>query len=349
MTLRITCLYPEYQRVVTGCEPHIRERLAQANQTPQILGFSRVAVVAMPPGLPADIAQLSQNCKEYVKEVNNLNEKADDKQKYKTRFGFLTSKEGKPNYLKTGVYALGFIPTCRRMQSSFDAAEDGNDFRVAGMAAVAAANIPNDIRETALAYNELKGVKTQGLKAFKGQKYQHRSSFFKGTFLEPLTKRFKILNDIDKTLLETKPGQAIADFFGVAKQKKEKKIKAIGKYSKDMKAYTFKGGLFKQVIGKSLLRTNVIGVGLSTLFELPAIYNASKIGNTFSEKAKSVFKQTLKSAGNVVLITAGMGLVGGLTATTAGFTASLFGMAIGSTLGIFASKGLNKVIDKIFA
>lgn len=344
MTLRITCLYPEYQRVVTGCEPHIRERLAQANQTPQILGFSRVAVVAMPPGLPADIAQISQNCKEYVKEVNNLNEKADDKQKYKTRFGFLTSKEGKPNYLKTGVYALGFVPTCRRMQSSFDAAEDGNDFRVAGMAALAAANMPNDIREVSLAYNELKGIKH--LKDFKGQKYQHRASFFKGTFLEPLTKKFKILNKIDKTLFELKPVQAITDFFGIEPEKKAGAIKGVGKFSKKMKAFTFKGGLFKQVIGKSLLRTNIIGVGLSSLFELPAIYKASKNGTTGSEKAKSIFKQTLKSAGNVALITAGMGLAGGFAVTTAGFTASLFGMAIGSTLGILASKGLNKVIDK---
>ncbi|NLF83533.1 MAG: hypothetical protein GX568_06085, partial [Candidatus Gastranaerophilales bacterium] len=125
-------------------------------------------------------------------------------------------------------------------------------------------------------------------------------------------------------------------------------IKGIGKLTNDMPAIGFKGGLFKQVMGKSLLRINIIGLGLSCLFELPAIIYSARKGDSFGEKTKSVIKQSLKSVGNVALITGGITMTGALFFSGTGFTASLLGMSVGSTLGILASKGLNKIIDKIF-
>jgi hypothetical protein len=297
------------------------------------LAFKRASI---DPELYADVMRMRQNCAKYASAVNSLNAKADDKRKYKPVFGVLKTKEGKPDYLKTGVYALSFLPPLRRMQSSFDAAEDENYFRVAGMAAVAAANLPSDLKDMALAV----------AKPIKPQTHQPFSSFFRGTCLNFLTEKYKWLGNFDKTLFDTKLGKFVLDRFNINLRNDLKKIKATGKLSKDMIAIGFEGNIFKQTIGTSLLRTNVIGLGLSCLFELPAIINSAKKGNTFGEKTKSVVKQSLKSAANVLLITGGIAITGALFYTGAGFAASLFGMAIGSTLGIQASKNLNKLIDK---
>ncbi|NLF83801.1 MAG: hypothetical protein GX568_07460 [Candidatus Gastranaerophilales bacterium] len=129
MTLRITTLYPEYQRIQTNFETCPKDENTPCNQSVFKVAFKRTSI---DPELYADVMQMRQNCTEYASAVNSLNAKADDKRKYKPVFGVLKTKEGKPDYLKTGVYALSFLPPLRRMQSSFDAAEDENYFRVAG-------------------------------------------------------------------------------------------------------------------------------------------------------------------------------------------------------------------------
>lgn len=373
MSLRITSLYPEYQRVVTSCEPYPKDRNRRGCQPSPVVGFSRVAVVAMPPGLPADIAQMSQNCREYVAAVNDLNARANDKNKYKPRFGDLTEKKEKRNLLKTGVYALSFLPPLRRVQSSFDASDEGNNIRVGGVLGVAAANLPSDITEMQLALRELNEIRKlkglEKLKGFKGLKAQRAVSFIKDTPLEFLAVKFKgfgnLVDKFDKTFAETKLGTSLMEFCKIKPDKIAPIDRKNGRIIKGMQklflneaemaelakkkflGFSFKGNILKQIVGKSFLRVNIIGLALSSFLEVPAIMKSAKKGKTVGEKAKSVFKQTLKSAGNVALITGGIALGAVVVGTGAGFAASLAGMALGSTLGLFASNALGKQIDKI--
>ncbi len=259
------------------------------------------------------------------------------------------------------LYALSPIPTARRISSLPDTLEGNNLARAGLLTGMAAASFPGDFREMGAAGRELIGkmpvkqVIPEFPKVIKElipnmskavsnpeNIYQRPLSVFKGTMLSGLTDRFEWLSKMDKTLYYTKFGELVRNGLKIEVEDSVKKVVN----GKKITHYKFAGNGIQKLIGNALLRTPVIGIALGCLLEIPAIINSTKKGDTAAKKGKSLFKQVCKSAGYIGLMTAGISIVGAAFASS-GTLAILVGMAIGSSVALMASKGLNKIIDKI--
>ncbi len=246
------------------------------------------------------------------------------------------------------LFAGGVMPTLRRVNCLPKDLEEGNWERSALMAGVAAASLPGDFREVKAAWGQIGNIVKNGeLPVINGQ---HKFSFLKGTFLEKMLVNRGWLKNLDKTLFETKFGESVMKTFGVVEDVSKQGLNKIG--NKTMLAHNFEGGFFKKLIGNVLLRTNVIGLAISTAIEIPAIIKSAMVEGDTADKAHSVTRQVCKSAGMIGLVTGGISLFGAaafMICPPLGTVASLIGMAAGSALGVMASKELNKHIDNLFA
>ncbi len=255
------------------------------------------------------------------------------------------------------LLAGGMInPTCRRLNSIPKDLQEDNWQRPALLTGVAALSLPGDLREVMFAGKDIGNIFKKGSSCKFGgfarntiaNRYQHPLSFMKGTLLQPLAEKYKWLNKIDKTLYDTKFGSFVKHKLGIQESRYLAKI--IG--GKEVTSIKFAGGYGKKLVGRALLRIPLIGLFLATALEIPAIIKSAGVEGSFTDKIKSVGKQTLKSLGFIGLIQGGMALAGAAAVMAfppVGAIAALVGMGIGSAAGVLASKELNKFIDDAFA
>lgn len=112
-----------------------------------------------------------------------------------------------------------------------------------------------------------------------------------------------------------------------------------------MFGYKFTGNFTKRTLARALHRIPVISLFLSSAFEIPAlIKSATKTEGNFVDKSKAFCKQLIKSAGYIGFTTTTISIMGALTFPISA-TTGLLGMALGSFIGLKASKWLNKTID----
>lgn len=257
------------------------------------------------------------------------------------------------------------LPPARRLASLKEKWDDGDMASVAGALALTAVNFPEDKRDIESACIQLgnffKGKPCQD--AYNYRDFQHEFSFFRGTMLEPLVDPSKTKNQelayklasLDKSLLKTSFGKKILGWLKVEECDFEK-VKSFNKttkqweISKDINgcsrlAIKFKGSNFGVLTARAMSRTTLIGVGVTALFELPNLYKSLKKGDTISEKADSVVKQTFKSGLNIAATTAGIAYGGAIGSKYGKSFGSLIGMGIGAVVGNLSSKKLQEALS----
>ena len=94
----------------------------------------------------------------------------------------------------------------------------------------------------------------------------------------------------------------------------------------------------KELTGRAMKRTSILGLAFMGLLELPKIIKSITKGDDAQEKTKSFAKQVGKSSLNVFGVTAGMGYIGAIGAKKYGALGSLIGMGLGVIAGAGASK-----------
>ncbi len=293
--------------------------------------------------LQADILEIRNRYERIAKpverlgaDVNKLDLKVNNKYPV---FGSLTANNDNFSAVKTALGVLSPIPTLRRINSLPDELEDQNYSRAAGVAALAAINIPGDWRELKLA------VKNPFV--YQGQ---HSSTLAKGTFLNSFIKKNKWLKDFlrkfDKTLYHTDFGDAIKRFFNVTVDSEANSLlKGVGKNTKNLKIYNFTGDNLSKLVGRTLLRIPILGLAASSLFEIPALIESTQVEGSLWDKTKSFCKQFCKSASHITLVNGAIAL-GGAMLVPFGFLPALLGMAAGSVIGLYSSQIVREQINK---
>ncbi len=239
--------------------------------------------------------------------------------------------------VQTGLDILSPVPTIRRVNSLPGELEDKNYSRAAGVAALAAMNIPADWRELKLA------IKNPFV--YEGQ---HASKLAKGTFLNPFIKKNNWLNNFfskfDITAYNTGFGKFIREKFNIKIDPKSLKRGSSG----EMPKVKFMGNSLQKLAGRTLYRIPVLGLAASSLFEIPALIESTQIEGSLWDKTKSFCKQLCKSASHITLVNGAIA-IGGAMLVPFGFLPALFGMAIGSAIGLSASQVVRKGLDSIIS
>ncbi|NLF84367.1 MAG: hypothetical protein GX568_10385, partial [Candidatus Gastranaerophilales bacterium] len=258
--------------------------------------------------------------------------------------------ENKDDTVQNTLYALGFVPTARRVQSLPDSVKDDNWARVAMLLGMAAINFPRDVEELRRGLGEGVSIYKNGLKKTEFVNAQRPFHMLSGTFVEKLTKKYPKfrktydkLDKFDKVLYDTKFGKLVKKIFGL-KPPETVSVNASGFGTVAENGYKFRQGYFRNVIGKSLFRISRLGLLTTTLFELPALIKSVTQGDTIKERVESFGKQLLKSAGYITFVNVGTAIGGAMVGPSV--IAQLLGMGAGAGLGLMTSKALNNKIDK---
>ncbi len=249
---------------------------------------------------------------------------------------------------QTLLHAMSPIPTARRLSSLPDSIEEDNLARAGLLLGMAAANFPGDFREMRKGGEEFLKILDQGLKdGITKNPYQYEMSFFKGTFLEPVTRKFTWLKRLDKTLLNTGFGEFLQKTFNMGVDFDDMDLVKTTSSKIAMDGYKYTGNIFQQTAARSLHRIPVIGLFASAAIEIPALYKSvTETKGTIFDKAKAFGKQLIKSAGFVGLSTAGIAIGGALLFPYSAIL-GLVGMGIGSVAALLVSNALNKQVDKL--
>ena len=247
---------------------------------------------------------------------------------------------------KTALAVLEAIPTIRRVNSLPYELDNKNYSRAMGVAMLAAANSPGDIREMGLALREIKNFFKGNPFTYKGQ---HQASFFKNTFFDSLVDKIPTLEKLDKSLYDTKIGEKVKATLKIKIAPLEKgginTIEGLSKNAKKISTFKFAGNFGQKLIGRALLRIPVLGLAASFAFEIPSLIKSVENKGTTVDKVKSFTKQLGKSTGHIALVNGAIA-IGGALLMPYGVLAALGGMAIGSAVGLFASKKFSDKIEK---
>lgn len=250
---------------------------------------------------------------------------------------------------KKALTVLSPIPSFRRVMSVPDSIHDENWGRVVGTLGLAALNMPADLRDSVkLGMAEISSIKN-GSGPIKAQVNQN---FLGGTLLNEwrkknqwLDKILKPIDKYDKTVSETNFGKWINDKFKINSKKAR-----FNSGITNLRGRIFEGNIFQRTAGCSLMRVSLIGVALSSLFEIPALYKAATVEGNILTKTKSFTKQLCKSGSFIGLNTIAIAVGGGLAmAAGMGVLAALGLSAGGAALALYGSNKLNEQIDKLFA
>lgn len=266
---------------------------------------------------------------------------------------------------KVGLnYALMAAPPYRRISAIPDKMSNDEVVYSLGMTSLGFVNITGDLKDIKEAAKQV-ALNIQG-KEYKGaydfKNYQHDFSLCHGTLLERFidTKKMKnqklarIIESMDRTLLNTKFGQKILTLLGVTETKpvpfkQFNKAKNTWDIVKDVNgkikyARGFSGSKFGVLTAHVLARTIIPELMVFSLVEIPLIYRASKKGNNTREKAENTLKQTAKSAITVTCLFAGFGYLGAIGSKYFKVFGSLAGMGLGAILGSKISQKINTYI-----
>ena len=253
---------------------------------------------------------------------------------------------------QTTLNALSPLPTVRRIQSLPDTLEENNYPRAGLLVGLAAANFPADLKEMSFAGEEIKNIFTaknikEAFKGLKGRPYQHEMSFFRDTILNKLPAKNAWLANADKTLFSTRFGEFLQDKFKLGVDCSDIGETTDKLTGKKIIGFKFTGNAAQKTLARALHRIPVIGLITTSALELPALIKAiSKTEGNTLDKGKAFSKQLIKSAGYIGFTTAAISIAGAITFPYSAVL-SLAGMAIGSTIGLMASKELNKLVDKV--
>lgn len=253
------------------------------------------------------------------------------------------------------------VAPARRIAGIPDMLKNGDTFGAVGIAALTLVNLPEDCRDLKAAYKHSACALTRKNipKAYDYKKYQHDFSFFRGTLLHEWLKKIKSvkgkrvvnrLYNADKTLYNTKFGQWIQKTLGITDGVPlQSKVKDLWGNMLPVRSINVKNDFLglKELTGRALKRTTVLGLAFMGLLELPKIIKSLKKGDNAKEKTKSFAVQSAKSAMNVISVSAGMGYIGALGAKHFGALGSLVGMGLGVIAGAAASSGIQKSIQKM--
>jgi len=235
------------------------------------------------------------------------------------------------------LYALSPLPPARRISSLPDTVENKNWSRAGLLAGMAAANFPGDLREMGLAFKN----------PFAKRPYQHEMSFFKLTLLDKLPKKYPWLSKMDKTFFSTGFGKFVRKKLNIGID-----LSDIGKIEDactktPLKGYKYTGNFLQRTLGRAMHRLPVIGLFATSALEIPALITSiTKTKGNIWDKTRSFGKQLIKSGGYIGFTTAAITIAGAITFPCSALL-GLIGMAAGSTLGLIASKKLNKLVDGI--
>ena len=258
----------------------------------------------------------------------------------------------------TNVFkALEVIPTLRRTASVPDKIDKGDYLTTAGVLGFTLVNIKEDIRDTISAIKQIYSKINHNYHydpLYDRKNYQHEFSATRGMVGEEyLHKKIdegnpfaKKIVELDKTINKTKFGKWVTKKFKINEVdiKKIEKIKnCIGISAKASKyESSVLGG---KTIARAMNRTTLLGVAVMGTLELPKIVKETAKGDNFFEHVENGAKQALKSATNVALTTAGIGIGGAIGAQYLGAAGSLSGM----WFGMVASKRMSNKIQEIMS
>lgn len=200
------------------------------------------------------------------------------------------------------------------------------------------------------------------VKKYDPKDFQVPFSFVRGSFLENIVNKHPnklgyLVHKGDIPLIETKFGQRVKKLLNVTESgyfQTARKVPVIRHEGnnyiiKEMRpvAYKLKGSKFGKLVCRSLQRMTVYGSLTLCLVSIPSIIKAFNKPKIIEEKLNSARKQTLKSAINIVISLASIGLGGALLAPI-GPLGSVVGMGLGCTIGGFISGQICKQlkIDK---
>ena len=249
------------------------------------------------------------------------------------------------------------VAPARRLCDIPSMVKSGDTLAAAGLAGLTIVSLPEDCRDLRAAYNHSSCVlRRKRLSVpYNYHKYQHDFSFFRGTLLHEAMKRVKSekgkkivdkLYKADVTLYNTKFGKWVQKILGIENGKPVKsKIKNLyGEEISVQKIITKNDFLgLKELTGRALKRTSILGLAFMGILELPKIIKSASKGDNKKEKIKSLGTQLGKSTLNVASVTAGMGYLGAIGAKKYGAFGSLVGMGLGV---IFGAKFSNFIQDK---
>ena len=249
-------------------------------------------------------------------------------------------------------YALEAVPTFRRTASIANKIDEGDYLATAGALGLTLINFQEDMRDLKIAGKQIYSKinkKYHYDPLYNRSTHQHDFSFTRGIIGEkylneqrqkgnPFAKK---IYDLDKTIDHTKVGEWIIEKFKI-KETDVKKIDKIRSYDgKCAKAYQFKSSILGgKTIARAMKRTTLAGVAVMSLLEVPRVIKETAKGDNFFKHFKNGAKQTIKSAGNVAITTAGIGICGAIGAQHMGVAGSLIGMGIGA---IASTKAINKL------
>ena len=247
------------------------------------------------------------------------------------------------------------VAPARRLCDIPDMVRSGDTIAAIGLAGLTIVSLPEDCRDLKAAYNHSSCVlrKRRISAPYNYHKYQHDFSFFRGTLLHEAMKRVKsergkkIVDNLyksDITLYNTKFGKWVQNILGIENGKNIKSsIKNLyGQEVSVQKIIVKKDFLgLKELTGRAMKRTSLLGLAFMGLLELPKIIKSITKGDDAQEKTKSFAKQVGKSSLNVFGVTAGMGYIGAIGAKKYGALGSLIGMG----LGVIAGAGVSKWIQ----
>lgn len=239
------------------------------------------------------------------------------------------------------------VAPARRLCDIPNMIKSGDTLAAAGLAGLTLVSLPEDCRDLRAAYNHSSCVlRRKRLSVpYNYHKYQHDFSFFRGTLLHEGMKRIKSakgekivdkLYKADVTLYNTKFGKWIQKLLGLENGKPVKsKIKNLYGQEISVQKIIAKNDFLglKELTGRALKRTSLLGVAFMGVLELPKIIKSAFKGNNKKEKIESLSTQFGKSSLNVASVTAGMGYIGAIGAKKYGAFGSLVGMGLGVIFG----------------
>ncbi|MDD3419008.1 MAG: hypothetical protein PHE78_00240 [Candidatus Gastranaerophilales bacterium] len=253
--------------------------------------------------------------------------------------------------------ALESIPIFRRVASLPDQIQQGNALPALGVAGLAFINIEEDMRDIKSAGSQIYGLFSKNHKhvdPYVRATHQHSFSFFRGTLIEEwLHKKIdggnkvaQKLYQMDDTLLNTKFGEKLQNFFGIERID-SRRVDAIKDYKGvKARAYQFKSAkLGGEITARALQRLPLLSVAAVALLEVPKIFNVMGKGDNLGENITSTVKQTASSALNATSTLAGIGYGGAIGAKYCGAAGSLIGMGVGAVFGSMTSKKIQEVIS----
>ncbi len=236
---------------------------------------------------------------------------------------------------------LNIIPTIRRIDRVPDKIEKKDNIPAYGLIALAALNLPEDMRDTRAAIRQLvQGDKFEYHYDYK--KAQHPFSFFRGTAIHklidtktsPFPKLAEWLVSKDTTLYETKFGKFVNKVFNIETNDVETGIKNMNKNSECVYAHKYNT---KSYIGELTARalTRTTKIGAMVLAGIEAAHFAKEVNS-----GKNVKKELVQSAVTYISSIAGIGYLGAIGAKYFGPAGSIIGMGLGAV-------GANKISNSI--